>query len=259
MGKHYIICIYFDFKSGENMKYATFNNHSDEKSSFVKSTFDNISKEYDLLNGILSFGVYKLWHRRVMKESGLKKGGSVVDFCTGTGELLLKFNKRFDLSKGVGIDVSPQMLKIAKEKIDGLKLNNHIKLYEVPAENTGLDEKADCSTIAFALRNVKDVGAVFTEMVRVTKNDGGKVLALELTTPRKKIIKGFYKLYLKKIMPLVGNLFSGNREAYKYLGESIINFPEPEVILELMKKAGLKNTKAISLTFGAATLFVGEN
>ncbi|HCT64189.1 MAG TPA: hypothetical protein DIC60_02765, partial [Lachnospiraceae bacterium] len=183
MGECNITHIYVGFKDGEYMKYTAFNNHSDEKSSFVKSTFDNISKEYDLLNGILSFGVYKLWHKRVMKESGLNIGGSVIDFCTGTGELLLKFNRKFKLSKGIGIDISPQMLKIAKEKIDGLKLNNHLKLYEVSAEKTGLDEKAGCSTIAFALRNVKDVGIVFAEMARVTK-DGGKILALELTTPR---------------------------------------------------------------------------
>jgi demethylmenaquinone methyltransferase/2-methoxy-6-polyprenyl-1,4-benzoquinol methylase len=255
--KHGIASIYFDFKRGENMKYTTFNNHSDEKSSFVKNTFNNISKEYDLLNGILSFGVYRLWHRRVMKESGLKIGGSVIDFCTGTGELLLKFNRRFNLSKGAGIDISSQMLKIAQNKIDKLNLNEKLELYEIPAENTGVDEKFDCSTIAFALRNVKDVGAVFTEMSRVTKV-GGKVLALELTKPRKSIIKGFYKMYLKIVMPLVGKIFSGNWEAYKYLGVSIINFPEAEVVLSLMKKAGLKNTKAIPLTFGAATLFVGE-
>lgn len=239
------------------MKYAEFNNHSDEKSFFVKSTFDSISGEYDLLNGILSIGIYRLWHRRVMKESGLKEGGSIIDFCTGTGELLLKFSKKFKLSKGTGIDISSEMLKITKEKIDKENLDKTLLLYEVPAENTGLNEKADCSTIAFALRNVKDVGAVFTEMARVTK-DGGKVLALELTTPRRKILKGPYKLYLKKVMPLIGKIFAGNMEAYKYLGESIINFPEAEIILRLMENAGLKNAKAIPLTFGAATLFVGE-
>lgn len=238
--------------------FATFNNHSKEKRFFIKKIFDDISGRYDLLNGVLSLWVYRLWHRRVMKESGLSSNGSLVDFCTGTGELLIKFYRRFNLSRAVGIDISPGMLEIARKKIKALNLSSSaVDLCQVPAECTDLSEKFDCATIAFALRNVSDVSAVFLEMKRVIK-DGGRVIALELTIPEAGFFKFIYKLHLKYLIPFVGNILSGNREAYAYLGESIINFPKPDAIVNIMEKSGLVNNRVISLSFGIATIFTGE-
>jgi demethylmenaquinone methyltransferase/2-methoxy-6-polyprenyl-1,4-benzoquinol methylase len=239
--------------------FATFNDSSKEKSFFIKEIFNDISSNYDITNAMLSLNTYRLWHRRVLRESNLDTGGSLVDFCTGTGELLIKFYKKFKLSRAVGIDISTGMLEIAQKKIDKLdKRYGDIRLYDIPAENTGLDEKFDCATIAFALRNVSNVPAVFLELKRVVK-DSGKIVLLELTLPEQKILKTLHKYYLKSVLPVIGYFFSRNRKAYKYLAESIINFPQPTTIAKMLEEAGFMNIKVIRLSMGIATIFTGEN
>ena len=239
--------------------FSIFNDQSKEKSSFIKEVFDDISSSYDMINGILSLFIYKMWQRRIIKESSLCIGGSAIDFCTGTGELLIKLCKRYKLSHAVGIDISTGMLEIAKKKIEKMDdLNSLIEFYNVPAENTGLTEKFDCATIAFALRNISNASEVFYEMRRVVKK-GGKIIILELTTPDQKILKAIYKIYLRSIVPIVGYIYSRNKKAYKYLAESIINFPSSDIIVDTLEKAGLSNIKVIRLSMGASTIFSCNN
>ena len=234
--------------------FATFNSHDPQKGDYIRNLFNNIASRYDLLNYILSFGIYRLWYRRVLKESGCPKNGTVIDFCTGTGELLILFNKKFKLHRGIGIDISEHMLDVARNKI---KDNTIFDFKCVCAEDTGVMEKCDCVTMSFALRNVTNVDHVYNEMARLVRR-GGKVPILELTAPQNPIMKLFHKIYLKTVLPCMGWLLSGDSKAYTYLAESIINFPTNRVITGLMRKAGFRNIRVEPLSFGIASLFIAE-
>jgi len=219
--------------------------------------FDRISSRYDRLNAVLSAGTFNFWHARLLDESRCPRGGSVVDLGTGTGEVLLRFCRRFDISKGVGIDISEKMLEIARRKAARAGLSDRLTFLNRPAEETGLDGAFDCATTAFVLRNVDDLGALFREMARLVK-PGGTVLALELTVPQNRFLRLPYGAFIRHLLPAAGGFLTGERGAYRYLGESILRFPVPEVITGMMTSAGIRDAQAISLTGGIATLFTGK-
>jgi len=218
--------------------------------------FDRISPHYDRLNAVLSVCTFNGWHERLLRESGCPRQGTVVDLGTGTGEVLVRFCRRFDIAKGVGVDVSEKMLEIARGKAARAGFGGRLEFLNRPAENTGLAGGFDCATAAFVLRNVDDIGALFREMVRLVR-PGGTVLALELTVPANKLLRAMYRPYLMRILPAVGALLTGEGDAYRYLADSIVRFPPPGQILSIMKSAGIADPAAVPLSGGIATLFKG--
>ncbi|MCH8049147.1 bifunctional demethylmenaquinone methyltransferase/2-methoxy-6-polyprenyl-1,4-benzoquinol methylase UbiE [Patescibacteria group bacterium] len=220
--------------------------------------FDRIASTYDLTNLILSLGIDRLWRRRMMRELPDRDGLRVLDVATGTGDVALALIKRSCVDSVVGLDVSEEMLKIAKRKIEKRHREHAITLVHGDALDLPfLDASFDAVTIAFGIRNVTDVSKALQEMQRVVKS-GGRVLILEFSLPASPLIKKLHLFYLRKVVPTVGKIISGNAPAYRYLNKTIETFTYGEQFSQLVQQAGFQKVRAYPLTFGVAMLYIGE-
>ncbi|MGE5418534.1 MAG: ubiquinone/menaquinone biosynthesis methyltransferase, partial [Chloroflexota bacterium] len=189
--------------------------HSDslasDKKSYVKSMFDSIAWRYDFLNHFLSAGIDKLWRKKAIKIiSGHNSHSTILDVATGTGDLAIAAVK-IDPESITGIDISPKMLEIGKEKISRLGLSGKIRLMQGDSENMPFpDNTFDVAMVAFGVRNFADPLKGLMEMSRVLKT-GGMVLVLEFSRPRTFPFKNVYPFYFRRILPLFGRLFSGSK------------------------------------------------
>lgn len=223
------------------------------KEAYVAGMFDQVSSSYDLANRLMSFGLDKGWRRRLVSESGVGPGAAVLDVGCGTGDLLLDFAKRVPGLRGQGLDFSAGMLEQAKRKDSFGMAWAQGSALELPFAQDAYDTVC----MAWVLRSITDPTRCFTEMARVAK-PGAKVLCLELTRPTGVLQSALYWPVLNIYVPVLGTLLSGHKDGYQYLRDSIKSFYEPSAVLGFMSGAGLKNARALPLTLGAATLFVGE-
>ncbi len=228
-----------------------------DKAASVKSMFAAIARRYDFLNSLLSFQQDGTWRRFAASKASIPSGGLVLDAATGTAELALRFARQNTRSTVIGLDFSYDMLLKAQAKLAAS--DNVATILLVSGDLLKMpfpDNTFDCVTIGFALRNVNDIPGAFREMVRVAK-PGSPVISLELTRPSSFIAKAAHYLYLLYIAPYIGGLISGSRAAYTYLPESILEFPSPQEVTEIMYQEGLKNVATYRLTLGAATVHTG--
>ncbi|HTB23323.1 MAG TPA: ubiquinone/menaquinone biosynthesis methyltransferase [bacterium] len=224
-----------------------------EKEDYVEKLFDAVAPTYDLANRMMSFGLDKGWRRRLVRESGAAQGARVLDVGCGTGDLLMDFARRVTGLQGQGLDFSAGMLARAKAKDRwGLGWTEGSAL-SLPFDDSSFDAVAS----AWVLRSITDPGLFFREMQRVAK-PGAKVLVLELTRPQKAWQRALYAPVLNIYVPVLGRLLSGHNDGYRYLSDTIKGFWPPEKVVELMGASGLVRARAVPLTLGAATLFIGE-
>ncbi len=224
----------------------------------VWKMFDSISTTYDMVNRILSFGIDKIWRKVLASKIPKKKSIHVLDCATGTGDQIFSlFQKRPSLGTAVGIDLSHEMLEIAKKKAKKSSYGAHITFQEASVLSIPYSANTfDATTISFGIRNVVDVQGALQEMHRVLAPQG-KALILEFSKPKNWILRFFHSLYLKNILPFVGGIFSSNKEAYVYLQKTIDTFPCGEAFCRIMKEAGFFEVKAYPLTGGIVTLYEG--
>jgi len=229
----------------------------DKKKAEIGFMFDNIAFRYDLLNHLLSFGIDRCWRKRAIKIiSETHKNPEILDLATGTGDLAIAAMK-LDPKHITGIDISPLMLKIGKAKIDKRGLSGRIELIPGDSEKISFsDNSFDVAMVAFGVRNFADPYKGLSEMNRVLRI-GGLVMILEFSKPSGFPFSQIYKFYFLKILPVIGKLFSKNRKAYKYLPESVMQFPDNEKFINLMTSAGFKNVRQKKLTGGIASVYTG--
>lgn len=229
--------------------YEINNTDPSEKKRYIRSMFDSIVPTYDLLNRVLSGGVDIFWRRDLIRLTGGLKGKRVLDLCCGTGDLTRQ------LAKGgsdiFSLDFSFNMLKKGVEK--GWLSGENISADAGRLPFKG--ESFDFLTIAFGIRNIPDVDVFLTESLRVLR-PGGRLMILELTRPDNAFVRFGYNLYLTKILPFIGGLLSGKREAYSYLAGSISTFLDRDVLIERIKNAGFASVSYKRKTFGVATIYV---
>jgi demethylmenaquinone methyltransferase / 2-methoxy-6-polyprenyl-1,4-benzoquinol methylase len=226
------------------------------KKEEVASMFDNISKRYDFLNIFLSFGIDRLWRKRVVRTLRNHKPAQVLDIATGTGDLAFQLS-RITTEKVTGVDISEGMLEIAASKKARKKLNCPVEFSVADAEKLPFaDNTFDAITVSFGVRNFQNPLAGLKEMKRTTKS-GGIVAVLEFSKPTVFPVKQLFNFYSRLLIPLFGKLVSGDRRAYEYLPESVKAFPEGTEFVSLMQKAGFRNCSQKRLTFGIATLYTG--
>ncbi|MBP7792910.1 MAG: bifunctional demethylmenaquinone methyltransferase/2-methoxy-6-polyprenyl-1,4-benzoquinol methylase UbiE [Candidatus Goldbacteria bacterium] len=223
----------------------------------IEKMFDGISSRYDKLNRIMSFGMDTSWRN---KASGLINNGKemkLADIAAGTCDQVISFYKSGIKIKSVtAVDFSAEMLEIGRKKLKNMPFET--KIIKGNALNLPLyDNSFDGVCMSFGIRNIKEKQKVFCEIYRIMK-PGSRMTVLELTVPENKFFRPLYFFYISQIVPLMGKIFSGDREAYEYLNQSIKNFPENEKILLMEKDAGFVNVRAISLSFGISTIFYGE-
>lgn len=221
----------------------------------IGDMFDNISEHYDFLNHFLSFGIDKVWRRKVRKLASNYNTSNILDIATGTGDLAIELSK-LNPEKITGIDISEKMLSIAKKKT--ANLNSNIEFLYSSGEKTPFSGNSfDLITIAFGIRNFVNPLSGLKEAKRLLKNDGVLII-LEFSKPRSVIIRKMFNVYFFKILPFLANLFAKNKTAYHYLPASVKEFPDGEKFIELMKKAGFENCNEKRLTFGICSIYVAS-
>jgi demethylmenaquinone methyltransferase/2-methoxy-6-polyprenyl-1,4-benzoquinol methylase len=228
-----------------------------DKRAAVESMFDSIAWRYDFLNHFLSFGTDRLWRRRAIRIIGKNiKPLTILDVATGTGDLALAALK-LNPSKITGIDISEKMLEIGRKKIAGKGLEGKIELMKGDSENIQFpDNHFDAATVAFGVRNFSDPLAGLKEMLRVLR-PGGIVMVLEFSKPASFPFRQVYNFYFLNILPFFGRIFSKDKNAYRYLPESVMKFPDNELFIALMSEAGFTSPWQKKLSGGIASIYTG--
>lgn len=233
----------------------------DKSGDRVRRMFAEIAPRYDLLNHVLSLNTDRYWRWRTLRILGLKPGDPVLDVCTGTGDLALSASKRLGGStEVVGTDFCAEMLDIARQKQSKhLPTHNHLRFLEADTMRLPFDGNAfQTVMVAFGLRNVSDTDAGIREMVRVCKS-GGQVAILEFSKPTWPVLKQGYDFYFRSVLPRIGNSVARNSsDAYRYLPESVIEFPSGEQLAIRLRANGLQEVRWIPMTMGAVTLYIGR-
>ncbi len=235
------------------MKATPYNIQGKSKADEVELMFNNIAPKYDLLNNLLSVGIDKIWRKKVAKilTSDTK---NVLDVATGTGELAIEIAKNKNI-RITGIDISQGMLDIGIIKLKNQNLSHQIKLIKADSEKLPFNDNSfDASTVAFGVRNFEHLEQGLLEMKRVIK-EGGKIIVLEFSKPKKFPVKQLFNFYFKTIMPSLGKTISKDSRAYSYLPESVQLFPEGDEFINVLKTCGFKDCKSKKLSFGIASIY----
>jgi demethylmenaquinone methyltransferase/2-methoxy-6-polyprenyl-1,4-benzoquinol methylase len=215
--------------------------------------FDTISPTYDKVNRVLSFGLDRKWRKQVAKYLPPKANLKVLDLATGTGDQALALlNSKASIHSLIGIDMSGEMLEIAKTK-----LQNRAQLFKANAEKLPFPKAHfDAASFSFGIRNVTDPLSSLKEIFRVLKPKG-RCLILEFSLPPQPI-RSFFLFYLRHILPRIGGFLSKKKEAYRYLNETIESFPCGKEFCLLMKEAGFSRVRVIPIALGGVSLYIGE-
>lgn len=228
------------------------------KKEEVREMFDHIAPKYDLLNHTLSWNIDRLWRRRVVREVRRARPRRILDVATGTGDLAIALARRIRGVQVLGVDLSEQMLGVARQKIARRGLEDRIVLDRGDAEHLELgDAVVDVATVAFGVRNFENLEAGLAELARVVK-PGGRVVILEFSRPRNRLFRALYEFYSGRILPRIGGAVSHDKRAYEYLPASVAEFPAPDVFLEMLSRAGFHDCRARSQSFGIAQIYIGE-
>ena len=226
------------------------------KKQQVATMFDRIAFRYDFLNRFLSAGIDIYWRKRAISELKLASPRTILDMATGTGDMAIMMSKRLKEAEIVGIDLSNGMLDIAREKIAKLGLADKIIMKQGDSEHIDFPSGSfDAVTVAFGVRNYQNLQKGLQEMLRVLK-PGGKLVVLEFSRP-KQPVKMFYDLYMQRICPMFGQLFSKNGEAYRYLNNSVKAFPQGTEFTGIMKEVGYQKVYSKRMTSGICSIYCG--
>jgi len=239
-------------------KVVPYSQSNASKKEQVASMFDSIAKKYDFLNRFLSLGIDQGWRKKAISYLKEKPLDHLLDIATGTADMALMAFKQIHPKKITGIDISEGMMQYGRIKIAEKGLENIIQLTlgdstEIPFE----DAQFDGAMVAFGVRNFANLEKGLTEINRVLQ-PGSRLVVLEFSQPSSFWFKPIYTLYMKWITPTVGKLFSGNKEAYAYLNESVIAFPEGKAFLQVLEKAGFKHVQQEKLTLGICSIYIGN-
>lgn len=224
------------------------------KKKQVEQMFDNISGNYDGLNRVISFGTDVKWRKKVVAQVSETHPEKVLDIATGTGDLAISMAKT-DAKEIIGLDLSEGMLAVGRKKIAAKNLSDKIKMVQGDSEALPFsNDTFDAITVAFGVRNFENLEKGLKEILRVLK-PGGIFIILETSVPTRFPYKQGYKLYSNLLLPLIGRIFSKDRDAYSYLSKSAAAFPYGETFNNILKKIGFINVEAQPQTFGVATIY----
>jgi demethylmenaquinone methyltransferase/2-methoxy-6-polyprenyl-1,4-benzoquinol methylase len=224
------------------------------KKQQVTQMFDTISKEYDSLNRVISFGIDVKWRKKVVNIVAQHQPHNILDIATGTGDLAISLTNT-SAKEIVGLDISEGMLEVGRKKISHKQLDSKINMIVGDSENLPFEDNTfDAITVAFGVRNFENLEKGLAEIYRVLKPKGVFVI-LETSVPTKSFYKTGYSFYTKYILPTIGKVFSKDRVAYAYLSESAAKFPYGEALNNILRQIGFNSVNDLPQTFGVATIY----
>lgn len=229
-----------------------------DKSEYVKSTFNSIAANYDLMNTIMTLGMDKRWRRRAVETVKAAPALKMLDVCCGSAQLSIQIAKAVTPGGSVtGLDFSEKMLEEAKKNISNSKIEA-IELIQgdamdLPFENDSFDG----ATVGWGLRNVPDLRKGVMEMVRVVK-PGSMIVSLDMAKPEVPVLKNIYWLFFKSIVPLLGKIWADKKEEYDYLYKSAVNFESQKELAKVFEELGLIKTGYINLLGGVVAIVYGQ-
>ena len=235
-----------------------FKNSKESKKKQVEDMFDKIAFRYDFLNRFLSAGIDVGWRKKAIRLLISSQPKSILDVATGTGDFALTCYEILKPEKITGIDISEGMLEIGKKKVEKAGLQQKIELINGDSEAILFDDNTfDAVTVAFGVRNFENLEKGLAEIKRVLK-PGGKLIVLECTKPSAPVIKQLYNFYMKTITPKIGKIIAKNNEAYQYLNDSVLQFPEKKSFVEILNQSSYRNAFYKTLTLGICTIYCAE-
>jgi demethylmenaquinone methyltransferase / 2-methoxy-6-polyprenyl-1,4-benzoquinol methylase len=224
---------------------------------YVRSLFDSIAYRYDLLNHLLSGGVDFYWRRKAIERLREISPEKILDVATGTADFAVAA-LRLHPQTVIGIDISPNMLSLANDKIRRKGYEKTIELRLGEAEQIELPEGSmDATIVAFGARNFEHLARGLGEMHRVLR-PGGRIVVLEFSRPARFPFKQIYFFYFRTVLPVVGRIVSKSKEAYTYLPDTVMRFPEGEDFCAILRDIGFHSVHQQRLTFGIATIYSGD-
>lgn len=226
-----------------------------EKGKLVEEMFDNIAPTYDTLNHRLSWDIDKGWRKKAIRQLLPFQPKAILDIATGTGDFAILSAKELRPQRMIGIDISEGMMKIGQKKVEAEGLQHIVSFKKDDCTHLSFDDNSfDAVTAAFGIRNFQNLDQGLSEMCRVLRPNG-HLSIVELTTPVSFPMKQLFKLYSHTMLPVYGKLISKDTSAYSYLTKTIEAFPQGEVMLDILRKAGFKNASFKRLTFGICTMY----
>jgi len=227
------------------------------KKKQVEQMFDNISGSYDGLNRVISLGTDVKWRKKVVAKVAATNPVSVLDIATGTGDLIMQMQPT-GAKRLVGLDLSEGMLKVGRKKISDKGLGSKIEMIQGDSENLPFEENSfEAITVAFGVRNFENLEKGLSEIYRVLK-PGGIFVVLETSVPTKFPYKQGYRLYSNLILPVVGKVFSKDKDAYSYLSKSAASFPYGPAFNNILQKIGFIDVEDLPQTFGVSTIYTAS-
>jgi len=228
-----------------------------DKALYVREMFAAIAPRYDRANRLLTAGVDEAWRKRAVAELAAPRGGTVVDLCCGTGDLVFQLLRTDPSLRVTGVDFTPPMLDGARARARRADPAQRATFLEGDVTRLPFaDASFDGATMGFSMRNVVDVGQTLVEARRVLR-PGARFVNLDVTKPANPLIGRLFGLYFYGIVPLVGGIVGGSKTAYRYLPNSLTNFPDADGLAARFRAAGFNGVRTIRLGFGAIAIHVG--
>jgi demethylmenaquinone methyltransferase / 2-methoxy-6-polyprenyl-1,4-benzoquinol methylase len=221
--------------------------------------FDAIAGRYDFLNHLLSAGIDRRWRTRAIRSLQLSGCEQILDLCSGTGDLAIAaMRAQPPAARVVGVDFAGAMLRVGAGKLRNERLDDRVAMVQGDATRIPLsDGSVDAVTIGFGIRNVQDMDAACAEIHRVLK-PGGRLAILEFAVPTAPVIGTLYRVYLTRVLPLIGRAVSRHNAAYGYLPASIGAFASPAEFVKVLRQAGFEDISPVRLTFGSVILYTAH-
>jgi len=221
--------------------------YTKNKTSLVQEVFTKVAKKYDLMNDLMSFGTHRLWKKNLIELINIQDSDKIIDVGSGTGDVTKIIHKKNPNVSITSIDLNFEMLKYGKNNFVNNKNINWINCNaeELPFQ----DDLFDKYIMSFCLRNITFIDKALSEAMRILK-PGGTFFCLEFSTPQSPLVNKMYKFYKKNIIPLIGEKIANNKRAYRYLEQSISQFPHQDALLANLKKIGYINPSYTNLFDG---------
>ena len=230
----------------------------EEKKGRVRGVFDSVADRYDLMNDLMSAGLHRVWKRLTVAKSGLRPGQVALDVAAGSGDLSLGLARQVGPGGAVFVtDINARMLALGRDRLINAGQVSNVHFLQADAEQLPFRSGTfDCVSIGFGLRNVTDKKAALASLLRVLK-PGGRLLILEFSRPRLRLLDPLYDFYSLQVLPRLGQLILGDAGSYRYLAESIRRHPDQDALKALMIQQGFERCEYFNFSGGIVALHLG--